>query len=248
MNGISDKTKNSKRKTATQKGDLLRKKKYDATKIPAAAATNNVIAEEILEKSNDEMLQFIEDGMLTPKEMLFVNYFTGSLNSSRPGSNNTAKPWNCRAAAIAAGYDKTNIDQTAHRLVNKPAIKEMIKNRLKAHMAIGNLQTNEILRQYASVAFLNPKNYFRPDGNIKSLDELTDDQAFAVSSLEVQEGKVKLRFWDKLKALDTLVSVVIKAGLDLTLTYCHEERTILDLENLSAEELSKLYQEMVRKP
>ena len=65
----------------------------------------------------------------------------------------------------------------------------------------------KVLKELAGIAFANPADYLAiRDGQleIRSTDDLTRRQQAAVASIERSTGGIRIKFYDKLKALELL--------------------------------------------
>lgn len=108
----------------------------------------------------------------------------------------------------------------ASRLLTKANLKEYIENKLKPQFDKYEITQERILKEYAKIAFLNPKKLFQDDGSLKGIHEIDDDSIAAINGIEVQElfagsGKEreqigtlrKLKIVDKKGALDSLAKI-----------------------------------------
>ncbi|WP_430900493.1 MULTISPECIES: terminase small subunit [unclassified Paraflavitalea] len=120
-------------------------------------------------------------------------------------------------AALEAGYSKKSAHAQATRLLKDAKIRLRISE-LKTQ-TFQKLEVNRevVLREITRVGLSDIRNYFNSDGTIKPLDQLTDDQAAAIASIEFtlpkSTGKktskqtltiASFKLSDKLKALEML--------------------------------------------
>jgi phage terminase small subunit len=142
---------------------------------------------------------------LTPKQKKFCNEYLIDFNASR--------------AAIAVGYSKKTAYSIGSENLKKPEIQIFLaKRQLELQEATGITQ-KRVLEEYAKVAFLDIRKLYTADGALKSITDLDDDVAGAISGIESHEEKVdsddetekivvgtnrKVKTYDKVKALDSL--------------------------------------------
>lgn len=122
---------------------------------------------------------------------------------------------NATQAACEAGYKFPN--KVAERLVKKPFVKKALE--AGQRRAEKNLQITKdrILSGLVRIAECDLRKAYNEDGSLKSPQEMPEDVALALSSMEVDElfdgvGKdrmqvgltKKIRFWDKVRAYELL--------------------------------------------
>ena len=140
---------------------------------------------------------------LTNKEKRFVQEYLIDLDVER--------------AAIAAGYSKSLAASKAYQWVSNSKVKSHVFMAIKKAFAKREARTeitqDQVLREYAKLAFLNPKHFFRDTGDLIPVHELPDEVAAALSGMDVSEiiGKdgpigtlKKIKFSDKKGALDSV--------------------------------------------
>lgn len=70
-----------------------------------------------------------------------------------------------------------------------------------------NITAQTVLEELAAIGFARATDYLSVNGTeliVRQLDELTPAQASAVASIERSSSGLKVRFYDKLKALELL--------------------------------------------
>lgn len=109
---------------------------------------------------------------------------------------------NLRESAIAAGYKPSAADKAGHRMSKSVLfLSELDKRRTSV---LGPLidRANRSMRETDRIAFMDPRRIIHQDGpnkgKVKTLDELDDETAAAVSSFKIDEyGRIEYKFWDK---------------------------------------------------
>jgi len=126
-----------------------------------------------------------------------------------------------RTAYLDAGGEPKETDKAlqkeASRIKNKKLVLFAIDKKLKELTKKVDLKKEEVLTELMRIGFADPRAFFREDGSLKPMDELTVAEASAVSSITVVEqyegqgserefvGYQKtIKFNDKLKALELL--------------------------------------------
>ena len=141
---------------------------------------------------------------LTQKEKLFCFVY---INNKGNGTQ----------AAIEAGYSERSAHVTASRMLNKANIKaeiERLNGKAEEKAVISKERT---LAEIAKIAFGNIQDLYDKDGNLKSISDLTPEQAAMISGIEVEEltegfGRAresvgnlrKVKLWPKDRGLEML--------------------------------------------
>jgi phage terminase small subunit len=136
---------------------------------------------------------------LTPRQELFVAEYLVDFNATQ--------------AAARAGYSKKTAGKIGHELLKKPEIQTAIRSRLDELTAEIEITQEKVLREYARVAFFDPRKLLNSDGTPKPVDELDDNTAAALAGLDVEvvgneeSGLATIRKYkiaNKLGGLDSL--------------------------------------------
>jgi len=142
---------------------------------------------------------------LNSKERIFVDEYLLHLNPER--------------AAIAAGYSRSMARTKAYQWVSdgkrKPHVFSAIKAALDKRSKRTEIKQDLVLRELAKIAFLDPREFFDSKGRLRELASLPEDVAGAVAGFDAIEVPAKkkgaktvtlkkIKFADKLKALDSL--------------------------------------------
>jgi phage terminase small subunit len=114
-------------------------------------------------------------------------------------------------AAIAAGLSPKTSGAAASRMLKDVKVQEIIAAAIKKAAEISGLTVERTLREIARLAYSDPRKLYREDGALIPVNELDDDSAACIASLEVDEigveGAVigytkKIKQWDKNAALE----------------------------------------------
>lgn len=118
-------------------------------------------------------------------------------------------------SAVYAGFsEKTARSQASQMLDVEENIEYLSK--LKAEYALKNgINKESVLNEYRKIAFSDVRNILTVDGGLKSIDEIDNDTAGAIASIESfdeysKDGSEKLgtnrkiKLHDKLRALEAL--------------------------------------------
>lgn len=117
-----------------------------------------------------------------------------------------------KQAAIKAGYKEASASQKANELLKIPEIQEYIKF-LQAELAESRKVSRErIAERLEQIAFADIRKFYKEDGTLKPIAELDDAEAAALSGFEVETlgengAVIKIKRWDPVKALDSLVKL-----------------------------------------
>jgi phage terminase small subunit len=136
---------------------------------------------------------------LTPKQRRFADEYLVDLNATR--------------AAIRAGYSERTAGQIGGENLKKPEIRKAVAERMKARSERTGITQDKVLKEYARIAFFDPRKLFNADGSLRRVTELEEDVAAFIAGMDVVEignekagfGLVrKLKLADKLGALNSL--------------------------------------------
>lgn len=130
------------------------------------------------------------------------------------------KDWNVVNAVERAGYDvanRANASYIGKSLLKQPLVKAAIDEKRKRLATKADITAERTLEEIRRVAFFDFRKLFNPDGSLKNPEDMDDETASVVSSVEVfeeYEGKgedrkligytKKVRLWDKIRALENL--------------------------------------------
>lgn len=123
-------------------------------------------------------------------------------------------------AAIRAGYSKDTAGAIAHENLKKPEIEARIIELRRATADKLDITRERIAQEYARIAFADIRELYNTDNSLKSINDLGDDAAAVIASIEVDEidewkdGEkktigytTKVKRWDKKAALDSLCKI-----------------------------------------
>ena len=141
---------------------------------------------------------------LTPKQRLFVAEYLIDLNATQ--------------AAIRAGYSRNRADAMGHENLRKPEIAQAVQGAMKAREDRTEVTQDRVLREYAKLAFLDPRRFYDELGRLIPVKDLHADVAAALAGMEVtterggkdddgqrtQADVTKIKFIDKKGALDSV--------------------------------------------
>jgi phage terminase small subunit len=122
---------------------------------------------------------------------------------------------NATAAYSRAGYAArgNSAEAAASRLLSNVKVQQAIQKWEEKLISRCEATTESLLREASALAFSDIRKLFNPDGSPKSIHELDDRTAAAISSIEVgqmmSEGSVtgrvcKIKLWDKNSAHERL--------------------------------------------
>lgn len=121
--------------------------------------------------------------------------------------------YNATQAAIRAGYTPRSAAATGHELLRNPKIAAALAAGQQKLLDQAELSAGRILQELSRIAISDIRGAFDAAGNLIQVNSLSDAIAPAVAAVEVVtrsigEGEVeyvhKIKFWDKLKALELL--------------------------------------------
>ncbi|MFO8083010.1 MAG: terminase small subunit [Desulfobacterales bacterium] len=138
---------------------------------------------------------------LTHNQKLFISEYLKDRNATR---------------AYFAAYPNVKSESAARvnasRLLTNANVGDAISDALKAQEKRTQISADKALREIARIGFSDIRKLFDENGDLKSIAELDDDIAGAISSIDVatkMDGEqsvriVKIKFWDKNAALEKL--------------------------------------------
>ena len=127
---------------------------------------------------------------LTPRQRLFVREYLTDLNAS--------------AAALRAGYRP----DSGRRLLRRPAVRALIDEEIRKRDKRIEISQDKILNELARIAFCNPRAIISWNGSRITLadgDSVSPETAAAISEIAESAGGIRIRFYDKLKAVELLM-------------------------------------------
>jgi phage terminase small subunit len=125
---------------------------------------------------------------------------------------------NATQAAIRAGYSEKTAGSQAFDLLKKPEIQVAVAAAQQERARRTDITADRVLREYAKLAFLDPRQFFDADGRLIDVVNLPADVAAALAGMDVttertgedEDGKPlygqvrKIKFVDKKGALDSI--------------------------------------------
>lgn len=108
---------------------------------------------------------------LTAKQAAFVREYLVDLNATQ--------------AAIRAGYSKNRAGEIGYQLLQKTTIQAAIKEEMDKRAERTEITADKVLKEFAKLAFFDPRNLFDEKGNPKDITELDDNTAAALAGLDV---------------------------------------------------------------
>lgn len=122
---------------------------------------------------------------------------------------------NATQAAETAGYSKKTARTQGSKLLTNVDIAQAVATGQGKQLKSADLTAVRILEELRRIGLSDMRSFFTEDGNLKKLNELTEDQGACLASFEVIKKNAeagdghtdvvhKFRVWDKLKALEML--------------------------------------------
>lgn len=121
-----------------------------------------------------ETVQVIEDHGLNAKQHAFAIEYLKDANITQ--------------AAIRAGYSANSADVTGSRLLNHARVKAYIRSIQSKVAVISGVSRERVLKQYERLAFFDIRKFYDASGNLKSIVDLDDDTAAAITGLEIEQN------------------------------------------------------------
>lgn len=120
------------------------------------------------------------------------------------------KDLNATQAAIRSGYSKRSAHVTGTRLLKQARIAKVLTAHEEQRLSASDVQADRVLTELARIAFSDLRGVFDERGNLLHPQQLREDVARAIASVEVShnastgERVTKLKAWNKNQALETL--------------------------------------------
>lgn len=120
---------------------------------------------------------------MTDAQKRFCNEYLIDLNATR---------------AYKVAYSNCNKDETARanssRLLTNANIQEYIKERQEKLQEETKVTQQKVINELAAIAFFNIKNIYNKDGTLKSIKDMDDETAKAISSVKTLQkaGSMKI--------------------------------------------------------
>lgn len=108
---------------------------------------------------------------LTVRQAAFVREYLVDLNATQ--------------AAIRAGYSKNRAGEIGYQLLQKTTIQAAIKEEMDKRAERTEITADKVLKEFAKLAFFDPRNLFDDNGVPKDITQLDDNTAAALSGLDV---------------------------------------------------------------
>lgn len=139
---------------------------------------------------------------LNPKQQRFVHEYLIDLNATQ--------------AAVRSGYSERTAKQQGSRLLTDADVAAAVAAGKAKQLGTADLSAARVLEEVRRLAMSDVRCLFDEHGNLRSIRDLTDEQAAAVAGLEVVIKNVaagdghtdtvhKIKVWDKPKALEMLM-------------------------------------------
>lgn len=132
---------------------------------------------------------------LNPKHKKFCDEYLIDLNGSRAYKT------------VYADVSDESARVLASKLLTTVNVKNYLEPKARKNVDKAQLSAENVLKEIARIAFINPKNLFTVDNNLVPINELPDEIAACIESIEFHEitGKVKkYKLNSKVKGLEML--------------------------------------------
>lgn len=112
---------------------------------------------------------------------------------------------NATQAAIRAGFSEKTAYSAGQRLLKDVDVKAEIDRKLQKVAKKNDVTLERVIKEYARIAFMDPRRLLDENGKPVPLQHLDDDTAAAVSRVRVRGRNQSLALYDKTKALTDLM-------------------------------------------
>ncbi|HMN09293.1 MAG TPA: terminase small subunit [Gemmatimonadaceae bacterium] len=132
---------------------------------------------------------------MTPKQARFVAEYLVDLNATQ--------------AAIRAGYSVKGAETQGSALLRNPQVSAAIAAGKAMQLDQADLTATRILEELRRLALNDPRQFFDADGRLRPVTEWTAEMGAVLAGMDVDTDRdgdtvVKVKFWSKTAALDTL--------------------------------------------
>lgn len=110
---------------------------------------------------------------LTPKQQEFVRQYLVDLNATQ--------------AAIRAGYSARTAEWIGPQLLGKTHVAKAIQTAIEQRSTKTEITAERVLRELASIAFLDPADLLEDDGSVKLINNMPEAARRALAGLDVNE-------------------------------------------------------------
>ena len=144
-----------------------------------------------------------EGTSLTPRQARFIKEYLVDLNATQ--------------AAVRAGYSQKTASIIGQENLRKPNIATAIKDAQQQRSARTDVTADAVVRELAYIAFGDISGLFDAQGRLREAHDLAPgvrariaaidvvrERTRAVGDTTVEESSVKVRVWDKVRALELL--------------------------------------------
>lgn len=143
---------------------------------------------------------------LTKQQKIFADEYLIDLNGTR-----------AYMVAYPRVKKKSTAAVNAYNHLRKPNISAYIEAAMDARAKRTEITQDMVLKEYARIAFFDPRKFFESDGSLKKITDLDDDSAACIAGMDIITKNVigsdgnfepeytkKIKIADKLKALQDL--------------------------------------------
>lgn len=170
---------------------------------------------------------------LRPKEENFCNEYMIDFNATQ--------------AAIRAGYSKKTAQQIGAENLKKPVIKNMIRDKQFALKVKSEITAEMVIEGLAKVAFADMRGIATWSGGslqLKSSDEITDEQALMISEISPTQFGLKVKLNDRVAALEKLGKHL--GILTDNLNVIHKEPIPINVTTFTPEQAAQAYKNALK--
>lgn len=114
---------------------------------------------------------------------------------------------NAAQAAIAAGYPARTAGQKGYKLLHLPHVHTEIARQIAPVVKKLGMSRDDVIQELAYIASVDVTNLVQIRGGsviVRDTSELTEAQRRAIAEIIPTKDGVRVKFWDKTKALETL--------------------------------------------